>query len=188
MFILVPLNKNLTMKKLAFIALMASATFVACSEDETVSVNQNQDIQGTWKLTSFNMNSSFDINGDNNASSSLIAETGCYNNSTIVFDGNTTAIFNMEELEIDMQMVVGSENEMEFTFDCGSAIPFPTTYAATENSVTLMSDEDPEPLVLTRSGNTLTVVIPEATQIPVEEENGSVTYDFVGATLVWTKQ
>jgi hypothetical protein len=109
----------------------------------------------------------------------------------VVFGANNTAVFTIQELDINLDAVAGSQNEMEYTVDCIDGTPEVATYTVNNNNVTLDfpgTEDDATPLVLVRSGNTLSVQIPEVTAVPVEGTNGEITYDFIGATLVFTKQ
>ncbi len=179
------------MKKLIVLAVAAFLT-LSCSDDDNNSTS-NTSLEGTWKLTAFNLNEAVDINEDGTASVDFISETGCYNNSNIVFSGNNVATLNMQELDIELDLVIGTEDSYEYSIDCIDATPEVAAYSVSGNSVSVISTyvedgvTETETIVMTQSNNTLTVTIPEFTNVPVEE-NGEVTYTFVGATLVFTKQ
>lgn len=175
------------MKKIALFAFAGLLSLASCSEDDSTAVNTETSIVGTWKLTSFNMNESFDLNNDGTASTSLISESGCYNNSNIVFNSNGIAYATIEELEINLDIVVGTENTMEYTIACLPGTSQGAAYIVEGNTVTVVAPGE-DSLSLTKSGNTLSVSIPQMTSVPVEDTNGEVTYDFIGATLVFTKQ
>lgn len=169
------------MKKLALIALAAFA--IACSDDDNDSaVNVNASIDGTWKLTAFTLDEPVDFNGDNAATTNLITESGCYDNSTIVFVSGTNATLNLQELDITL---VSTELGTDLAVDCIDSVPMIYTYTVTDNSV-MFDGETAQ--AFTRSGNTLSVHLPAVTGVPVEGTDGEVTYDFVGGTLVFTKQ
>jgi hypothetical protein len=169
------------MKKLALIALAAFA--IACSDDDNDSATTvNASLDGTWKLTAFTLNEPVDLNGDNAATTNMIIESDCYDNSTIVFVSGTTATLNLQELDITL---VATELGTDLAVDCIDSVPMVYTYTATDNSVTF----DGETVhTFTRSGNTLSVDLPTVAGVPVEGTDGEITYDFVGGTLVFTKQ
>lgn len=169
------------MKKLALIALAAFA--IACSDDDNDSAaSVNASIDGTWKLTAFTLDEPVDFNGDNAATTNLITESGCYDNSTIEFASGTNATLNLQELDITLTT---TELGTELAVDCIDATPMLFTYTVTENSVVFDGETEQ---AFVRSGNTLSIHLPGVTGVPVEGTNGEITYDFVGATLVFTKQ
>ncbi|QYJ69420.1 lipocalin family protein [Flavobacterium litorale] len=176
------------MKKLMILAAAALLT-VSCSDDDGDSTG-NVSVNGTWNLTAFTTNEAADINNDGTASTNFIAESGCYGNSSIVFANENSAIFNLEELDIELDLVIGTEDSYEYSIDCIGAEPEVGMYTVSDNSVSVVfdyGDGETETAIFARSGNTLTVTIPELVDVPVED-NGDITYSFVGATLVFTKQ
>lgn len=177
------------MKKI--IALAAVALLgISCSDDDSSETNGGStSIEGTWKLTAFTLNEGADLNNDGTASTDMISESGCYSNSSLVFSTNNVATINIEELEIDLDLVVGTEDSYEYSIDCVEATPEVAAYAVAGNTVniTVTDGEDSETIPLVKSNNTLTLTIPEFVDVPIEE-NGNVTYSFVGASLVFTKQ
>lgn len=169
------------MKKLALIALAAFA--IGCSDDDSNSTaNVNASVDGTWKLTAFTLDEPVDFNGDNAASTNLITESGCYNNSTIVFVSGTNATINLQELDVTL---ISTELGSSLAIDCIDSTPMVSTYSVTDNSVVFDGETEQ---AFVRSGNTLSVHLPGVTGVPVEGTDGEITYDFVGATLVFTKQ
>lgn len=173
------------MKKIAFFALAACLTLASCSDDDSTAVNNETSIVGTWKLTAFEMNESFDLNNDGTLTTSLITESGCYNNSNIVFNSNGIAYATIEELEIDV--TGAAENNWEYTVNCIPGTEEGAAYIVEGNTVTV-TPPGTESFTMTKSGNTLSLEIPVMTSVPVEGTNGEITYDFVGGTAVFTKQ
>lgn len=169
------------MKKLALIALAAFA--IACSDDDNnTTANLNASLDGTWKLTAFTLDESVDFNGDGVMSTNLMTESGCYDNSTIQFVSGTSALINLQELDVTL---ISTELGSEITVDCIDATPLPATYTATQNTILFEGEAEQE---FIRSGNTITTHLPAVTGVPVEGTNGEITYDFIGATLTFTKQ
>lgn len=171
---------------LAAVALMG----ISCSDDDSSETNGGStSIEGTWELTAFTLNEEADLDNDGTASTDMMAESGCYSNSNLMFSSNNVATINIEELEIDLDLVVGTEDSYEYSIDCIGATPEVAAYTVAGNTVniTVTDGEDSESIPLVKSNNTLTLTIPEFVDVPVEE-NGNISYSFVGATLVFTKQ
>lgn len=177
------------MKKIAFIAMAAGFSFVSCNnDDDNVTVGGTAELNGTWKLTTFTMDQGIDFNNDGSLSEDLIAETGCYNNSTLVFTGANTAIFNIEEVNIDMELAAGSQTDYNYTTECAGSTPEAVTYTSTPTTVTIDfpgTEDDDMPLVLARSGNTLSY--DSSFPVPVEV-NGEMSNIFVDVDFIFTKQ
>ncbi|MCR5863328.1 hypothetical protein LRS05_14905 [Flavobacterium sp. J372] len=173
------------MKKVFFAAALIGLTFAACSDDDDQQTNVS--VEGNWKLTGFTLDEPVDFNQDGTATANLIGETGCYTNSGIVFLGTGQAIVSLEGLDAELIVEGGTET---VNIDCLPADVFTGPYTVTENTVVLSGDlgDGEEDVVMTRSGNTLSVYFPEVQDVPVEGTNGEVTYDLVGGTLTFTKQ
>lgn len=175
------------MKKILTLA-TAAILIMSCGNDDDAASNSS--VNGTWKLTAFETEEAVDLNDDGTSSTDLIAESGCYNNSNIVFNDNNTATFSMQELHIEIDLVVGTENTYEYTINCDPGIAEVATYTVSGNTVNVTfdyGDGDTETIAFVRSGNTLTITIPEIVYVP-EENGGEVSYTFLGATLQFTKQ
>jgi hypothetical protein len=157
------------MKKLLMMA-CAAAALMSCSDDDNE--NTAVGLSGTWKLTTFTTGFPVDYNNDGSATTNFKNETGCYNNTTLVFGTNNTAIATIEEPEIDYELVAGTEDTYEFTVDCGTTTPQTGTYAESGNNVVITIAGDPATFV--KSGNTLTLT-------ETDPEEGT-------STLVFTKQ
>ena len=175
------------MKKLIAIAAIALLSF-SCSDDDANELNTS--VTGTWTLTSFELNEELDLDGDGTASSDMIAESGCFANSAITFNTDNTATVVFEELDIDATLIEGTSNEYEFDVECLGTVSQTTLYTTSGNTTTLTfeyEDGTTETLDFTLSGNTLTVVVPALSDLPIENDD-DIAYSFVGATLVFTQQ
>lgn len=176
------------MKKFLTIA-AAAIMMISCGDDDSESTGTS--VNGTWKLTAFELDQDVDFNEDGTSSSDLIAESGCYDNSNIVFNNSNVATFNFQELDIELDLVIGTENTYEYTIDCLPSTPEVAAYTVSGNNVNVTfdyGDGETDTMVLVKSGNTMSVTIPEFTYVPEEGNDGEVSYTFVGATLVFTKQ
>ncbi|MGV3460378.1 MAG: lipocalin family protein [Flavobacterium sp.] len=170
------------MKKIFFAAALIGLTLVSCGDDDSAVANVA--IEGNWKLTGFTLDEPVDFNQDGTASVNLIGETGCYTDSGIVFSGTGQAVVSLEGLDVELVVEGGIET---INIDCLPADVAIGPYTVTENTVVLSGNagEGDQDVVLTRSGNTLSVYFPEIQDVPVE---GGGEAEVVGATLTFTKQ
>lgn len=170
------------MKKIFLIAFSSIALFSCGSDDEATT---NTSLIGTWKVTSFTTNVPVDFNNDGVSSTNFITESGCYNNSNLLFAANSVATAAFQDLDVTLDIdFVNPENSV-YTIDCLPGAPIVGSWAQAGNSITVTIDG--EPAVMTLNGNTLTAVFPEF--VDVETYNGVETvYETTGATLVFTKQ
>src|SRR5690606_8985173 len=73
------------------------------------------------KMTAFNTENAYDLNGDGTISSDVMGQTNCYQNETIVFNSNNTgAEMSTSRLDINLELVAGSANEYEYNVECVS--------------------------------------------------------------------
>jgi len=146
------------MKKHTLLALTAFAV-LGCSGDDD---NNNVSLTGTWKLTTATLPVAVDFNNDGTASTNFMAETGCLNNSTIIFtDDVASAIVNMEAVDIEQR------DNGTFSVECLGIETGYAPFTESGNIVTLTSDDFRAPF--TKVGNKLTTSMD-------------------GAVLVFTKQ
>jgi hypothetical protein len=77
------------MKKLKYFLLsaMAAGIFAGCSSDDD---NGSRSMAGTYELTAVDIPKNVDFNGDETASSNLITESVCYENSYIELNSDNT--------------------------------------------------------------------------------------------------
>lgn len=165
------------MKKLFLGA--AALLALSCSSDDD---GGNVSVEGTWKLTKFELTEGIDFDNDGTASTNLRAETGCFNNSTIVFDDNDAVTFNMESIDVEPQEVEGG---FDYTVTCEGASASSGTYTVSNNAVTINTGGDP--VAFTRNGNKLTFAIPESITVPIEQD-GEIVETEIGAYIEFTKQ
>lgn len=176
------------MKKFIAIAAVALLGF-SCSDDDNSTVLTTS-VEGTWTLTSFELNEAIDLNDDGTASTDMIAESGCFSNSAITFNDDNTATVSFEELDINVTPVEGTEDEYEYSVECLGSTAQTTLYTVSGNTTSVIfeyEDGSTETLDFTMSGNTLTVVVPALSDLPIADDD-NIAYSFVGATLVFTQQ
>ncbi|RYD90483.1 MAG: hypothetical protein EOP54_23920 [Sphingobacteriales bacterium] len=167
------------MKKLVLMA-FAAVALVSCSDDD----NENVALTGTWKLTAFNLDEGVDLNNDGTASTSLITESGCYNNSTVVFGSGNSATFNIQELDIDYEIITGTQNSYEYSVDCLAGENETATYTVSGNNVAFTIGG--EPVVFIQNGNKLTATLVGG-GVPVND-NGETDFQILTGTVEFTKQ
>lgn len=171
------------MKKLLLLV-TTSIFLLSCNNDDEPSTS-NVAAEGTWKLTAFTTDEATDINNDGIETTNFIAETNCYNNSTITLSSGNIATALFQELDIELNLEVGTTNQYSYTVDCLGGTPTAGTWSQNNNAITVNIED--EPLTFTLNENELTVVIPEFVQ--VESYNGTeIVTTFTGAKLVFTKQ
>ena len=170
------------MKKIFLLAVSCFAILSCSSDDEGTN---NNSLVGTWKLTSFTTDEPTDFNLDGVMSTNYIAESGCYDNSTMVLAANNVTTVNIQEPEIDFIIDFENPENSTFEFICNDGIPQAGTWSQNNNNVTIIIDD--EPIVFTLNGNTLTAVLEDYVETEVDN-GGEIIYEFTGATLVFTKQ
>lgn len=175
------------MKKLS-LTLMAvlALTFASCSSDDDNNTD-SVSLEGTWKLTAWNSTTGFDINNDGTASTNLLAEFNCYNNETIVFGSNNTAIVNSTSYaDITGELTAGTDDEYTYTVDCVQENDtFPLTWTLSGNTV-IFDGGTVNEVVGTLSGNTFSVVVEEGFEVFSEDFTEVIVNQDV--TFVYTKQ
>jgi len=176
------------MKKIAFglLVFMISFGIYSCDpwEDHSYHENTPSDeeeviIPGIWKLTELNLEEAYDFNGDGTSSTSLMAETNCYQNELMTFLPDLSGIVTSNsyaEVTIEGDIfTVECIEEMEET---------PFTWAQTGNTVTITVDDIN--LTATQTGDTLTYIVPEGFYSSDGEEGGvEILQDL---TFIYTKQ
>jgi hypothetical protein len=117
------------MKKLKFLmfAMAGCLAVTSCSDDDSgnnTPVNQN--ISGSYQLTSYNAPTAQDYDNDGDISSNLVLEGGCYNDSWISFHSDGTYNQNFR------QTTTGNGG---LTLDCNTQVTS-GTYTRNGNSIT----------------------------------------------------
>lgn len=166
---------------LLFVAIALSA----CSSDDDITNTEDGKIEGTWKLTALNSENAYDLNGDGTVSRSIMDETNCYQNETILFKADETGVMTSNSYaDISVDMEVGTTNQYEYTIACISVAGTDYfTYLQTGNQVDLFLHNDM--VQATLSGNTLIYVIPGAFFVADPDEGIHIFEDL---TFVYTKQ
>ena len=185
------------MKKFIFktLALTALVLVSACSGSDDDN-NSSVELEGTWKLTAWNIGESVDLNNDGTASSNLLDEMDCYNNETIVFSSTDIAtIINTSYADIYVELEEGSETDYIFEVECElENDSFTATYVRNGNTVTFTfagdvedgeDEEDTDVLIATLDGDELSLLIPDGYYVEGDDFEVVVEQDL---TMVYTKQ
>ncbi|NMH26939.1 lipocalin-like domain-containing protein [Flavobacterium silvaticum] len=159
------------MKKIMILAAAAVFSFGCSGNDDNASGTTS--IDGTWKLTALTSSQPTDANEDGVATTDLIAEAGCFDQTTLVFASNNTFVYNL--------MMPGTTTCFPFTAN-GTYVASGNNIAAT---ITVEGEADTQNFV--QSGNTLTATVPDFYEIEVTV-GGETTYESIDAVLVFTKQ
>ncbi|MCR5863329.1 hypothetical protein LRS05_14910 [Flavobacterium sp. J372] len=169
------------MKKLFFAAALIGLTLMSCGDDDSNPTTVNASIDGTWKLTGIILDDAYDFDGDGTASTNLVTETNCFNNSKLIF-ANGQIFITGEDVSISSE---GTGSNAIYSFECDPADTAVSTYTVTDNQVIVGTGEDAA--FLTRNGNTLTIYDEAATYISMISAGGTFYLDIPG-TYIFTKQ
>lgn len=163
--------------------------FISCSGDDNNDNNTNQEVavQGTWKLTSIQTETAFDLNNDGTATRDLMAETNCYQNETIEFlsDGTGKAI-SRSYADIDLEITVGTTNEYSYNIACVAEDDI-DSFTYTQNGSNISLDLDGGIITATLDGNKLTYVIQSGFFVETVVD-GEVVYLIEDLKFVYTKE
>ena len=176
------------MKRISLILLaILSLMFASCSGDDDGNDNQNVSIDGTWKLTAWNASSAFDINNDGTANINILDELNCYDNETIVFSANNTAVVNSTSYaDITGEIIVGTTDEYMFMIDCVEENDtFLLTWSLNGNTI-IFDDGTEDQITGTLTGNQISIVIEEGLVIYNDDYTEIIVNQDL--TFVYTKQ
>lgn len=168
---------------------------MACSEPEAKLPNQNPVTTGTWELTTVSLGLAADLDNDGIPSSDLMVETACFGSSGVMLNADGTATITLENLGIELNAIPGTEEPAyEYTVTCTGAVAQAASYSIAGNNITVSLPNE-QYMVFVRSGDILTLTIPELTDLPVvneaEEEEGEgegeeIITSPVSATFIFT--
>jgi hypothetical protein len=171
------------MKNLLSLILVA-AIFVSCSSDDD---DGGVALQGTWKLTAFNTQNAYDLNGDGIISNDVMGQTNCLQNETLVFnETNTGAEMSTSRINIELEIVTGTTDEYEYSFECLN-VAETTAFTWTQNGNTVVITQGIITFSGTQTGNEITFFIPNGYAIPVEDGD-EIVFVNEDLTMVYQKQ
>lgn len=133
------------MKKLVLSLAVVSLLF-SCGTDDDGGDDANgstTDVSGeTYILTSFETESSFDLDGDGDSSRDLLEETGCLQNELLVF-GENGVVTAISSSFLDIFVEVDSEGNTTQVVDCEiDNFQESLTYVQTGNTIVISDDEE----------------------------------------------
>lgn len=177
------------MKRLNLLLCAVVATglgFTSCSsDDDTITVNDDVQIAGTYRLTEVNTDSETDFNQDGTANLNQMNESNCYDNSEIIFNADNTFTYEIKSILVD---------ETEGTSACNENIVSGTWVLQGGVGSTAIIDatyENPNGSDVTirfnKEGNELTQYS-LLTQYPDRDMNGGAVYSWGSVEMIFTKQ
>ncbi|QNJ97758.1 lipocalin/fatty acid-binding family protein [Constantimarinum furrinae] len=176
------------MKRILLLLIVAVAVTACSKNDDDSGNNGSVSVEGNWKLTSFTTENEYDLNGDETASNDVMAETECYQNETIVFNGNASGTANSTSYaDITLELVAGTTNEYEYSVTCveeDDATQF--AWVQTGDTVTLTFAGFS--YIGTKVDDQITIVLEEGLAFEVEDGNGGTVLVTEDITFVYTKQ
>jgi hypothetical protein len=168
------MKKNKTLVLLFFMMILGACS----SNDEDVLAS----IEGTWKLTSYTLENSYDINQDGMSSNDIISETdGCFLEDTWVFNSDHTGRTTQSSI-----LTLALTTPGNFSVTCNrntNAMAFTWSLNSITNEVII--DFGPSGYRCVLSGNKLTYTRPEIGIVPFVTGNQNAS-DI--ETVVFTKQ
>ncbi|WP_299208648.1 hypothetical protein [uncultured Dokdonia sp.] len=104
-----------------FLTITLLAVTVSCSSDDDAGSSvDNNSIEGTFRLTSFVTQTSYDLDGDGDSSNDLLIETDCYQNQTLTFNEGNNGFFTSTSflnISVDVEIINGDETYTQ-TVNC----------------------------------------------------------------------
>ena len=189
------------MKRIIFslFFLLSVVVFTSCDDEplegfELAQANTNMgtnqgtsdDLVGTWKLVSWNTTNPVDINNDGTSNTNLLVEFNCYNNETIVFNSNNTAVnMSTSYADIELELVVGTTNEYNFSVDCVEEIENTNLTWAQSGNIIALTDTSGQSNNFSLNTDELSFLIPSGFTVVSGDGMVTVTEDL---TLVYQKQ
>tara|TARA_B100000809_G_C15018858_1_gene487702 strand:- start:171 stop:854 length:684 start_codon:yes stop_codon:yes gene_type:complete len=150
--------------------------------------NNNQQatgVQGTWLLTSWLGEEPLDLNNDGTASDDFLDEIDCYENETIVFDIDGTAVaMSTSFASFIFDIEVGTTDQFIYTIECEFEDENTNlTWSQSGSLVTIDDGTTVSDFIL--DGNQLSVFISEGFFASSSDFTATTTQDL---TFIYTKQ
>ncbi|WP_299367596.1 hypothetical protein [Winogradskyella sp.] len=164
----------------SLIFLVLCFLMASCSSDDDGNVTLTP--EGKWLVTSLLIESSFDFDGDGNASRDMFQETSCY-------DGNSIEFFDNDEVEIDVDLAyIFIDDDNQHDVECQSGFGLTSTWTQNGNTITVVNEFNEDDLTGTISGNTITLTIEEGFEIEFYDSvNDAIIYVEEDFTIIFTK-
>uniref|UniRef100_UPI0035C7C25B hypothetical protein n=1 Tax=Aurantibacter sp. TaxID=2807103 RepID=UPI0035C7C25B len=126
-----------------------------------------------------------DLNQDGTNSTNLLNEMDCYNNETIVFNADFSAVSTSTSYaDIELNLVIGTTDEFDYNITCVEETEVTDLiWIQLGNTVSIGTQSTITDLTL--NGNQLSFVIPEGFTVVSDDASVTVIQDL---TIVYTKQ
>ena len=165
-------NLKITMISFGIAALLTG--FTSCTEDERTIPMDDTGTAATYRLTSVNVPTTPDLNGDLVGSANLMTETACYNDSFLRLNPNHTW-----RLQYNYALASGGAIECQDIITTG-------TWSRAENTITLGSFNDNNILYTISDSGTITRAITNSVY-PGNNAAGGIAPQTGDVTLVYTR-
>jgi hypothetical protein len=152
-----------------------------CSTDN----EPNEALEGTWKLTGWIGEEPIDLNNDGTESVNFLDEMDCYENETIVFNADNTAVaMSTSYASFIFDIETGTTNEYDYTIECEFENEN-TNMTWIQNGDTVTVDDGSAVSDFTLNGNQLSILIPEGFLAFSSDFTATTSQDL---TFIYTKQ
>lgn len=171
------------MKKTIFFLVFGIGLLASCNNDDNnSSSNASANINGTYKLTAYNISAPQDLNNDGTPSVNQMDETACFNDSFLTLNADNTFVYDDKGLDI----VTDGVNDV---IDCYNDGQVSGTWSLSGNALTLTYLIDGETFNdhLTVSGTTIKIMVEDG-DIVGTTSAGDPVYVTADFTVVYTKQ
>ncbi|WCO03039.1 lipocalin family protein [Psychroserpens ponticola] len=151
-----------------------------CTNNQT-----NEDIVGTWLLTAWIGEEPIDLNNDGTESVNFLDEMNCYENETIVFNADNTAVaMSTSYASFIFEIEVGTTNEYDYVIECEFENEN-TNSTWTQNGNIITVDDGTTVYDATINGDQLSVFVPEGFVAFSSDFTATTIQDL---TFIYTKQ
>lgn len=173
------------MRKIILLSALSLFLF-ACSSDDDNAPTVDP-IVGTWRMTAYEVENSYDFNGDGTASRELISETNCYQNETIqINEGGTAIALSNSLLNVVADLVAGTTDQYTYTTNCENEAEItPTNWTLNGTTLSFQEDDGFTVTATYNGSNQFSIVVSEGFEIFSGEFNAVTEED---VTITYTKQ
>nr|WP_321223108.1 hypothetical protein [uncultured Psychroserpens sp.] len=165
--------------KVSLILFTSLVILNSCAKEETV--NQSRVI-GEWKLTNYNIGSSFDINKDGTSNLNLLHEIACANNEVLTFE--TTSVVSSNDTYNPTLNISKSQIDNTYTFNVECAqgvIGFATEFSQLNANTFQFNDSQ-----FTIVNDTFSITLND--EIQIFNEDFTTVIETRDIVLTYTKQ
>ena len=130
------------MKKLLLFSVICTFLFGCSSDDDAPQLESL--IPGTWKMRHLILENAYRLDQDVEGTIDLVGQTNCYQDETITFNQNGTAVVSSSSfLEVSASLVAGTQDLYTYTSDCVSDNEtYTTTWSMTSGGLLSLTEDD----------------------------------------------